>query len=89
MSDANSQEMLRELRIMRGIMVASLLRSMDGGTQKETIALLSNAGIGPTEIAEILNTTPGTVNVALVGLRKARKARSASKADKVSSENVH
>jgi len=40
--------------------------------QREGIAVLSQAGLGPKEIAEILGTTRNTVNVALANLRKSR-----------------
>jgi DNA-directed RNA polymerase specialized sigma24 family protein len=42
-------------------------------TQNEAIIDLSNAGIGPSRISELLGTTPGTVSVALA---KARKRKS-------------
>jgi hypothetical protein len=35
-------------------------------TQAEAIRELGKAGFGPTRIAELLGTTPGTVNVTLV-----------------------
>ena len=41
--------------------------------QKEKIQILDSAGLAPKQIAEILDTTPNTVSVALVGLRKDRK----------------
>jgi DNA-binding CsgD family transcriptional regulator len=49
-------------------------------SQKEKIQLLDSAGLAPKQIAEILNTTPNTVSVALVGLRKERKKTQVSKA---------
>ena len=63
-----SEEILKELRIIRALLVADATRDMN---QKESIALLSRAGLGPSEIAGILGTTPNTVNVALAALRKA------------------
>lgn len=41
------------------------------GSQKEKIEFLGRAGLGPKAIAEILGTTPNTVNVALSAARKA------------------
>ncbi|MCL4519310.1 MAG: hypothetical protein M1587_08950 [Thaumarchaeota archaeon] len=41
-------------------------------TQKEQIATLSDAGFGPSDIADILRTTSNTVNVALSAIRKER-----------------
>jgi DNA-directed RNA polymerase specialized sigma24 family protein len=50
-------------------------------TQAEAIRELGRAGFGPTRIAELLGTTPGTVNVTLIKARGARpkKGRKASK----------
>ena len=39
-------------------------------TQRERIAFLSKAGLGPTTIAEILGTTRNTVSVALAKMKK-------------------
>lgn len=43
--------------------------------QMQQIAILSRAGLQPKEIAEIVNTTPNTVRVALVGIRKEEMKR--------------
>jgi hypothetical protein len=43
---------------------------VNGKPQKEQIRLLSIAGMGPKEIADLIGTTPNTVNVALSSLRK-------------------
>ena len=43
---------------------------VNGKSQKEQIRLLSIAGMGPRDIAELLGTTANTVNVALSALRK-------------------
>ncbi len=44
-------------------------------TQKEQIAVLSDAGFGPKAIAGVLGATENTVNVALHGIRKDRAAK--------------
>lgn len=44
-------------------------------TQREQIAVLNSAGLGPKIIAEILDTTPNNVSVTLSGLRKAKRER--------------
>jgi DNA-binding CsgD family transcriptional regulator len=41
-----------------------------GKGQREQIRLLTMAGMGPKEIADLIGTTPNTVNVALTSLRK-------------------
>ena len=46
---------------------------VNGRPQKEQIRLLSIAGMGPTEIADLIGTTSNTVNVALSSLRKSGK----------------
>jgi hypothetical protein len=43
---------------------------VNGKPQKEQIRLLSIAGMGPKEIADLIGTTANTVNVALSALRK-------------------
>ena len=40
------------------------------GTQRERIAFLSKAGLGPKAIADILGTTPNNVSVALAKMKK-------------------
>ena len=42
-------------------------------SQREKIQILDSAGLPPRQIAEILGTTPNSVSVALVGLRKNRR----------------
>ena len=43
---------------------------VNGKPQKEQIRLLSIAGMGPKEIADLIGTTPNTVNVTLSSLRR-------------------
>jgi DNA-binding CsgD family transcriptional regulator len=50
--------------------------AVKGLKQREQIAVLSQAGLQPKDIAELLGTTSNTVRVALVALRKATKGRS-------------
>jgi len=44
-------------------------------SQSEAIFELSRAGFGPTRIAELLGTTPGTVNVSLQRAKKKSGAK--------------
>jgi DNA-directed RNA polymerase specialized sigma24 family protein len=53
--------------------VLKLRRSV--GSQTEAILELNSVGFGPSRIAELLGTTPGTVNVTLQKAKKRRKAR--------------
>lgn len=70
-------EIARELRLIRGLLVAQLSYALQQGdqTQRDAIALLSNAGLEPREIASALVTTPNNVSVALVQLRKQGRVR--------------
>jgi len=43
------------------------------GSQSACIAELNRAGFGPTRIAELLGTTPNTVNVTLQKAKKSSK----------------
>ena len=66
------ESILKELRIIRMLLVAERTQS---STQKDSIAILARAGLGPADIADTLGTTPNTVSVALSDLRKAGKLR--------------
>ncbi|MEE4539318.1 MAG: hypothetical protein V2J51_12615 [Erythrobacter sp.] len=61
-----------KLDILIRLQAAALVREMD--TQKEKIAFLSQAGLGPSAIADLLGTSPNSVSVALSGLKKKGKA---------------
>jgi hypothetical protein len=47
--------------------------------QSDQIDLLSRAGFRPTEIADLVGTTPNTVNVSLSTQRAARKKKRVTK----------
>lgn len=42
-------------------------------SQTQQIAILNRVGFSPKEIADVVGTTPNTVRVALVSIRKAEK----------------
>lgn len=46
---------------------------VDRKKQRDQIRLLSLAGMPPKDIADLIGTTPNTVNVALTNLRKAKR----------------
>jgi hypothetical protein len=52
------------------VRMAALLLRRTIGTQSETVVELSRAGFQPVRIAELLGTTAGTVNQALVKSKK-------------------
>jgi len=55
---------------------------VNGKKQREQIRLLSIAGMGPKEIADLIGTTPNTVNVTLSSLRKEKRMNLKSDGDK-------
>ena len=65
----------RRLDILIRLFAASLVT---GKNQREQIELLSNSGLTPKEIAELVGTTPNTVRVALSAIRKKQKKKSKS-----------
>jgi len=59
-----SEKLDRVLRLLA-------IMAVRGQSQTDQIAVLDRAGFPPKEIAEIVGTTPNTVRVTLVGIRKA------------------
>jgi DNA-binding CsgD family transcriptional regulator len=51
------------------------LIAVRGLSQMQQIAILSRMGFSPKEIAEMAGTTPNTVRVALVSIRKIEKEK--------------
>lgn len=49
-----------------------VLAMTDGKPQVERVRLLAGVGFKPKEIADILGTTPNTVSVTLLAIRKAK-----------------
>jgi DNA-binding CsgD family transcriptional regulator len=70
LADVAGTEQLDKIVRLLTVMVT---RDLD--QQKDKIAVLSNAGFQPKEIAELIDTTPHTVNVTLSSMRKARKSK--------------
>ncbi|HLY62565.1 MAG TPA: hypothetical protein VKV95_17625 [Terriglobia bacterium] len=69
----NSDEMiLRTLRLLS-------LTALQGMKQKEQVDLMDKAGYGPTEIADMLGSTPNTISVRLAEARRARKSYTPAK----------
>ena len=63
--------LLKKLDLNNRLQALNLVK--DFKTSKEKIEALSALGIGPTEIADILGTSSGYVNVALFRIRKTQK----------------
>jgi DNA-binding CsgD family transcriptional regulator len=71
--DVESSEITKRLDVLIRLSALNLVREMK--VQKDQIALLSDAGFQPKQIADILGTTSNTVSVALSGIRKEREAK--------------
>ena len=72
MSDKNPAELrdlLTQIKITNKLLIAQM---KDEIQQRDLISQLSTTGASPKEIAELLNTTPGTVSVTLSRLRKGK-----------------
>jgi DNA-binding CsgD family transcriptional regulator len=67
MSESKENEILQELRRISKLLALTITRELK---QKEKIELLASIGFQPKEIADLIGTTPGTVSVALVDIRK-------------------
>jgi len=76
-TDDRTVELLERIAKLLTILVTRSLPN-DDVSQKEQILLLSSAGLQPKEIAEMLNTTPGTVSVTLSSHKKSQKSRKKS-----------
>lgn len=64
----SNPELIEKLDRALQLLATLVVRDMP---QTAQIAVLSRAGFAPKEIANVLGTTPNTVRVALVGIRKA------------------
>lgn len=69
-------------RIAR-ILAVMLVERNEEATQSEKIRILRLCGFGPKETAEILCTTPNTVNVALAGLKSKKSVKGAKRGSKI------
>lgn len=72
MDDATQNNILYELRIIKKLLAHNLLT---GNSQTKHISKLDSIGFRPKEIADLLGTTPNTVNVALSRVRKSSKGK--------------
>lgn len=66
-------EVSKKLDVLIRLSALGLVREMKA--QKDQIALLSDAGFQPKQIADILGTTSNTVSVTLNGIKKEREAK--------------
>jgi DNA-binding CsgD family transcriptional regulator len=68
------QPITQQLDMLIKLVASSFL---SGKKQQEKIELLSRVGMAPKKIAELIGTTPNTVRVALVAIKKSNKKRGA------------
>jgi len=66
-------EISEKLDILIRLQAAALTGQME--SSKDKIVFLSKAGLRPTQIAEVVGTTPNHVNVTLSHLRKSSKTK--------------
>lgn len=74
MNDPKEEEILRELQRITKLLVLTATKDQ---SQRDRIAVLSNIGFRPKEVAELLGTTSNTVSVTLSEIRKKAKGRKA------------
>ena len=67
MDESKEKEILQELQRISKLLALTVTREIN---QREKIELLSSIGFQPKEIANLIGTTPGTVSVTLVNIRK-------------------
>jgi DNA-binding CsgD family transcriptional regulator len=79
MHSENATDLAKKIDLLTRLFAIHLV---NGKSQREQIRLLSIAGMGPKEIADLLGTTPNTVNVTLSTLRKNRELRMKSEGGK-------
>ena len=78
----SAEQLLAETRLIRGLLTALLMDRINAGSgaKKDAIALLHAAGLAPKDIAELVESTPNAVSVAISEMKKAKgKAKPAGK----------
>jgi hypothetical protein len=80
-TDTPSSELSAKLDILIRLTALNVVKDMK--PQREQIRTLSDAGFGPSDIADILKTTSNTVSVTLTEIRK---ERTSTKAEEQKSE---
>lgn len=68
-------ELLMQMKITNRLLEAQLKGTMN---QQELVALLASTGATQREIADVLGTTPATINTVVQRLKKKTKARKKS-----------
>lgn len=69
-----NQELLKEISRRLGVLIALQMKApSEDFSTTEGVEILSRFGMGNSEIAEILNTSPNTVNVIKSRLKKNKR----------------
>ena len=87
MNEPKENEILQELKRISKLLALTITRELK---QTEKIELLSSIDFQPKEIADLIGTTPNTVRVALVGIRKKAqtgKGKTVKPAEEVKSDD--
>ena len=85
MNKTTEEEILQELQRISKLLVS--IATKDQTQQKDQIDTLSRVGFEPKEIADLLDTTPNTVSVALSQLKKKGKTETKRVKKKVESDD--
>ncbi len=67
-----NSDILKEISKKLSILIALELQGENGVEVKENVIKLTRFGLGTSEIADILGTTPGTVQVAKARIKKSK-----------------
>ena len=70
--NSDLQQVIHRLDVLIKLVATGLLVEKK---QREQIKMLSNSGLAPKEIAELVGTTPNTVRVELTAIRKKQKKK--------------
>jgi len=71
----NESDLLAELKSIKALLALGLVRDMETTTQK--ILALARLGFTPSELADLLDTTAGTVSVAISQAKSKKKTKQA------------
>lgn len=72
--DVDWEEISKRLGVIIALLLRSISRESDGLSLRDQVKLLSELGMRPKDIAEILGRTQGYVSKELVSLRKKGKS---------------
>ena len=74
--ESDELSLLKKITRLLEIFVRLNLQTMRGDrTQRDLILMLDSVGCGPSEIANLLGTTPNTVNVSLTNAKKKERPK--------------